>query len=124
MVGTEVPMNTCGTNNDCYHVVHVYVSYLHDKRACNGMFHVMCIHPHAWDTISLAVVEMFLPLPQHILHVLYINSACPLSNMGVPTAIQTVKKDLTLCDWPLGFSESTKVLRGGVASGLKERLSA
>lgn len=117
-------MNTCGTDNDCYRVVYVYASYLHDNRSCSGMFHVMCIHPHAWDMISLAVVEMLLPLPQHVLHVLYINSAYPLSNMGVPTAIQTVKKDLTLCDWPLGFSESTKVLRGGVASGLKERLGA
>ena len=117
-------MNMCGTNNECYHVVHVYVSYLRYKRSCNGMFHVMCIYLHAWDMISLAVVEMLLPLPQHILHVLYINSAYPLSNMGVPTAIHTVKKDLTLCDWALGFSESTKVLRGGVASGLKKRLGA
>lgn len=102
----------------------VYVSYLHDNGWRNCVFHVMCIYTHAWDMIYLTAVEMFLPLPQHILHVLYINSAYPLSNMGVPPAIQTVKKDLRLCDWPLGFSESRKVLRGGVASGLKERLGA
>lgn len=117
-------MNTCGTDNDCYRVVYVYVSYLHDNGSCNCMFRVMCIHTHAWDMISLTVVEMFLPLPQHILHALNINPAHSLSNMGVPTAIQTVNKDLTLCGWPLGLSESKKVLRGGVTSGLKERLGA
>lgn len=63
------------------------------------MFHVMCVHARVWG--------MF--LCPNILDALHINSTNPPSNMGVPKAIQTVKKDFTLCGWPLGFGESRKI---------------